>query len=499
MSLRGDAFRAALGTAVSRVFGLAREVALAHFFGATGGLDAFWVAFLVPNILRRLLGEGGIAIAFVPTYLREEREGRGEEFLRAAFTVALIAFPLMCLLGSYLAPKFMPILAGGFPPGRLSLAARLARVLFPFLGFVGLASLFGGLLNVKGRFFLPSVSPALFSLGAIVGAALSIRVAEPALSLALGVLGGAFLQTLVLALPLWGDLKLGKPWHPGLLEVGKRLIPAFAGLLLAEVNALVDNRLASGLPPGSISVLQYAMRLFQLPMGVIAASVGMAILPRLSRAALRADTASLRRGLAEGVETVLGWVLPAMAGLLVLGRPIVAFLFGHGAFGEVAVEGTYGALAGYLVGLWGYALIHLFTRAFHALGLLRVPPFVLGISAAINVALDLALVGIWGVFGLAVATGISGCAGGIFAGTLLWKRVSGWLPGKGLLRIAMGTGVMAGVVWAFDISVGTKLPEFGRVFSGVALGFLVYSPFLGSRKLRALWTGIGRFPLGGPR
>lgn len=492
MSLRGDAARAALGTAASRVLGLAREVTLAHFFGATGSLDAFWIAFLVPNVLRRLLGEGGIAIAFVPTYLAEERAGRGREFLRAAFTFALILFSLLCLAGSYFAPVYVRILAGGFPPERLALAARLARVLFPFLGLAGLSALFGGLLNIRGRFFLPSAAPALFSLGVIAGAFLATRFPEPVFTLAFGALGGAFLQALLLSVPLRGSLALGRPWHPGLVEVGRRLLPAFAGLLLSEVNALVDNRLASGLPPGSVSVLQYGMRLFQLPMGIIAASVGMAILPRLSRDALRGDLGSLRTGLAEGVETVLAWILPAMAGLLVLGRPIVALLFGHGAFGEAAVEGTYVALAGYLVGIWGYALVHLFTRAFHALGLLRMPPTILAASVAINVALDIVLVRVWGVFGLAVATGISGCVGGILAGWFLRRRIRGWIPGKGLLRIAVGTGVMAGAVWAFDGFIGGKLPEIPRVVSGVSLGILVYLPFLGRRNLRAMAAGLIR-------
>jgi|Deesub1362B_J571_1020462.scaffolds.fasta_scaffold00026_95 putative peptidoglycan lipid II flippase len=492
MSLRGDAFRAALGTMASRVLGLAREVTLAHFFGASGSLDAFWIAFLIPNILRRLLGEGGVTLAFVPVYLREERHGRGREFLQASFTFALIAFPLLCLLGSYLAPKYVRLLAAGFPPDQLSLAAELAQMLFPFLGLVGLAALFGGLLNTKGYFFLPSFSPVLFSLGAITGAALSGYVSGSVYVLAFGVLAGAFLQVLLLFFPLRVTLSLGKPWHPGLVEVGKRLIPAFAGLLLSEVNALVDNRLASGLAPGSISVLQYGMRLFQLPMGVIAASVGMAILPRLSRDAIHADVTSLRRGLTDGVETVLAWILPAMAGLLVLGKPIVAFLFGHGAFGDVAVDGTYLALMGYLVGIWGYALLHLFTRAFHALGLLRFPPLVLGISAMANVGLDIALVRIWGVFGLAVATGISGCIGGILSGALLWRKVRGWLPRGSLLRIVSGTGIMAGAIWSFDRFVGVGLPEFGRVFSGVALGILFYIPFLGRKNLWAIMAGLTR-------
>jgi putative peptidoglycan lipid II flippase len=479
-----------MGTAASRVLGLAREVTLAHFFGATGALDAFWIAFLIPNILRRLLGEGGIAIAFVPTYLRQEREGKGAEFLRAALSFALILFPLICAVGAYLAPKYVPLLAAGFPPPRLSLAAGLSRVLFPFLGLVGLGAMFAGLLNIRGYFFLPAVSPVFFSLGAIIGALLSPYVAGSAYALAGGILGGALLQVILLSFPLRRELRLGLPWHPGLVEVGKRLIPALAGLLLSELNALVDNRLASGLPAGSVSVLQYGMRLFYLPMGIIVASVGMAILPRLSRDAMGADPEALRRGLREGMELVLTWVLPATAGLLLLGRPIIGFLFGHGAFGAAAVEGTYRALAGYLVGLWGYALLHIFTRAFHALGLLGLPPLILGISVGVNVALDLTLVGIWGVFGLSLATGISGCVGGILAGVLLWRRIPGWLPGKELFLRLFGVAVMAGAVYGVDRYGGVHLGEFGRVAVGVVLGIIVYLPFTGRHSIRSVAKGF---------
>jgi len=490
MSLRANAFRAALGTAASRVLGLVREVTLAHFFGATGALDAFWIAFLIPNILRRLLGEGGVAIAFVPTYLRQEQEGKGTEFLRAAFSFVLILFAFVCAAGAWLAPRYVPLLAGGFPAQRLSLATGLSRVLFPFLGFMGLGAMFAGLLNVRGYFFLPAVSPVLFNIGAITGALISPYFGGSIYVLAGGILGGALLQVLLLSLPLRRELRLGVPWHPALVEVGKRLLPALAGLLLSELNALVDNRLASGLPAGSISVLQYGLRLFHLPMGIIVASIGTAILPRLSRDAMEANTEALQRGLREGVELVLIWVLPAIAGLLVLGRPIIGFLFGHGAFGALAVEDTYRALAGYLVGLWGYALLHIFTRAFHALGLLQLPPLILGLSVWVNVVLDLALVGIWGVFGLSLATGISGCVGGVLAGVLLWRRIPGWLPGRGIFFRLFGTALMAGIVYGLDRYVGVHLGEFGRVSLGVILGVIVYLPFAGRHSIRVALRGF---------
>lgn len=496
MGLHGEAFRAALGTGISRVLGLVREVSLAHFFGASGELDAFWIAFLVPNILRRLFAEGGISLAFIPVYLRAEREGEGRGFLRASLSFSLLFFPLLCLLGAAAAPLYVPLLAGGFPMERIELASHLARTLFPFLGLVGLAALFSGLLNVRGSFLLPSLSPAFLSLGAIAGAAAAGGLGLSVEALVFGFLAGGLLQVLVLAFPLRGELSLGRPWHPGLLEVGRRLLPALAGLVLAEINAIVDNRLASALEPGAISVLQYGMRLFQLPLGVVAVSVGVAALPRLSRRALERRWGEFGKELRRGVSLSLGLVLPAMAGLAALGEPIIGLLFGHGAFGGTEVARTYGVLLGYVVGIWGYALMHLFARSFHALGLVRYPVVAGGVAVATNVVLDIALAGPLGAFGLALATGIAGCVGAALSGALLQRKVKGFMPWGEIIRFLVGALVMGGAVRALDVSLLLLgAPEAARALVGMAAGLALYLPFFGTGNLRGLLRGI--FPGGG--
>ncbi len=495
MGLHGEAFRAALGTGISRLLGLVREVSLAHFFGASGVLDAFWVAFLVPNILRRLFAEGGVSLAFIPVYLKAEREGEGREFLRGALSFSLVFFPLLCLIGAAMAPLYIPVLAGGFPAERIRQASGLAMALFPFLGLVGISALLSGLLNVRGSFLLPSVSPAVLSLGAIGGAAAAGFLGLSVRALVWGFLAGGAIQVLILSLPLRGVLSLGRPWHPGLLEVGRRLLPALVGLVLAEMNAIVDNRLASGLEPGAISVLQYGMRLFQLPLGVVAVSVGVAALPRLSRSALEGMWDSFRGELRQGISLALGLVLPAMAGLAALGMPIIGLLFGHGAFGDMDVARTYSVLLGYIVGAWGYALMHIFSRSFHALGLVGYPVRAGGVAVVTNIVLDLTLVGTLGLFGLALATGISGCVGAVISGWYLMRRVRGFFPWTMAVRFAVGALVMGALVYFVDSRLLWRFPEAVRVAGGVALGAAVYLPFFGRSNFKGLLRGI--FPGGG--
>ena len=187
----GDVLRGTLGTGLARVVGLAREVALAHVFGASSAYDAFLIAYFVPHILRRLLGEGGLAAAFLPVYVRAEERGEGAPLARATLISLLLVLVPVCTLGCLLAPWYIPLLAGGFPPEKLSLAVSLARWVFPFLVFSSLSALAGGVLNAHGRFFLPALSPAVLSLGVILGALVFSRVFSPPIfGVAVGVLLG---------------------------------------------------------------------------------------------------------------------------------------------------------------------------------------------------------------------------------------------------------------------------------------------------------------------
>jgi len=476
-SFLGDVLQGALGTGLSRLLGLAREAALAHVFGASAAYDAFLIAFFIPHLLRRLLGEGGLAAAFLPVYVRAEERGEGTALARATLVVLLLGLPPLCALGALLAPWYVPLLARGFPPEKLALAVTLARWVFPFLALVSLSALAGGILNAHGHFFLPAVAPAALSGGMILGALVLSRLfTPPILGLAVGVLVGGAGMLLVQLPRARAHLGRGPAWPPPpeLAEVGKRLLPVLGGLAVAEVNLLVDNRLASFLADGSISVLQYAMRLFQLPVGILAVSVATAALPRFSRHAAHAAGEDFTAAVSRGVGLGAALLLPAMAGLLVLGRPVITILFQHGAFSPTDTARTYSALAAYLSGLWAYGLVYLFSRAFYALGHPGIPVLTGAVAVGVNVALDLAWVGPWGTFGLALATGMAGWVDALLQGWLLWRRQAGWLPGRAVLAAALAAGGMAGVLFLCDRFFLAGLGVWGEVFLGIPLGIAIY-------------------------
>ena len=475
----GDVFRAAAGTAVSRLVGLAREVVLAHVFGASAALDAFFIAYFVPNLLRRLLGEGGMAAAFLPLYARALRQGGGPSLAR---TTAIALFALLiplCTLGIGLSPLYVRVLAQGFPPEKLALAAGLARWTFPFLAFASFAALAGAILNAHGRFFLPAVAPSAWSLGLIVGALVISRlVSPPVLGLAMGLLLGGTGMVAIQAPAVWPHFQGEGPIAWGeLREMGRRLLPILGGLAVAEVNLLVDNRLASYLADGSVAILQYAMRLFQLPLGILAVSVATAALPRLSARAAAADRPGFARALSRGVGLGTALLLPATAGLLVLGRPLVELLFEHGAFTAADTARTTAALIAYLSGLWAYGLVYLFSRAFYALGRPGIPVLTAAVAVGVNVGLDLLWVGPWGTFGLALATGMAGWVDAILQGALLWRRGGGWIPWRAVGTAGLAALGMGLLLWVLDRLALAGLSPWGRVLWGVPAGLLLYLSF----------------------
>ncbi len=473
----GDVLRGAAGTALARAVGLGREVVLAHFFGASAAYDAFLVAYFVPNLLRRLFGEGGLAAAFTPLYVQELREGRGGPFARTTLLLLAGVLVPVCLAGILLVPYYIPILAAGFPQEKLELAFLLARWSFPFLGLVSISALAGALLNAHRRFFLPAVAPALWSLGLIAGAAGLSRLASPAaLGLAWGLLlGGAGMVALQLPASLPHLAGPGRADPRSIRKLGGRLLPVLGGLAVAELNMLVDNRLASYLADGSVATLQYAMRLFQLPIGILAVSISNAALPILARRAADPGRAGFSAALRRGVGLGAVLLIPATLGLLALGRDAVALLFQHGAFTAADTARTASALYAYLAGLWAYGLVYLFSRAFYALGRPAIPVATAAAAVAVNVGLDLAWVWKWGTFGLALATGIAGWTDALLQGLVLLKYARGWIPWRTIPAALAAAGGMGASLWWLTRGPLSGQPAGIRVAVGLAAGLAVYA------------------------
>ncbi|MGC9530052.1 MAG: murein biosynthesis integral membrane protein MurJ [Candidatus Bipolaricaulaceae bacterium] len=473
-----EVLRGAAGTGVSRVCGLLREAAVAHVFGASSAYDAFLIAYFVPNLLRRVLGEGGLAAAFLPVYAELRERGEGRALAGSTLLVLLVGLPPLCLAGSLLARWYVPILAGGFSPAKLSLAVQLAEWLFPSLALISLGALAGGLLNAHGRFFLPALAPAAVNVGMVVGALVLARTVKPPVGgLVAGVLGGGAAMVAI-QLPavrrLVGGIGPKRPPHPGLAAVGRRLLPVVGGLAVAEVNCLVDNRLASYLAAGSVAVLQYAMRLFQFPVGVLAVSVATAALPRLARHAARGEDREVTASLSHGFALVAALMLPATGGLLVLGPPTVRALFQHGAFTAADAARTTAALGAYLAGLWAYGLIYLFSRTFYALGRPGLPVITAAAAVAVNVGLDLWWVGPWQTFGLALATGVAGWADALLQGAVLWRRRPGWIRWRPVAAALAAAGGMTGLMWTLDRWALGGAAAWTRLGVGLPTGLAAY-------------------------
>lgn len=486
----------AAATGLSRVLGLVREAVIANQFGASGAYDAYLIAFFIPHFLRKLLAEGALSNAFIPLYSERLHSNRddADAFASTVISVAVVAFPLLALVGVWLAPLFVPFLADGFSPVQRALAVELSRLTFPFIALVGLAALAMGVLNGQHHFLTPALAPVLFNVGVI--AAVVAFNGLGAASLALGVLLGGTGQLLVQLPALRGRLRFRwrLDWRdPGLRQVLALLGPAVVGLAVVQLNVLVDNKLASRLPPGSISALQYAIRLFQLPLGMFAVAISTAILPRLATRATTSKRALLLP-LRQGVM-VCGLILvPATLGLWLLGKPTIRLLFEHGAFSAADTLRTFEALRYYALGLVPYGMVTVLVRAFYALKDGKSPGVASAAAVASNVALSLLLVRPLGLGGLALATAVSGwvqlaLVWGMLTRQLHTSPLSG--AGASLQRATLFSVLMGVVVWlTHSWLAGVTHSEWVLVFVPLMLGLGVYAGLLwkGVNPLLAAWS-----------
>ena len=325
-----------VATLASRVLGFARDMIVALAFGAGPVTDAFFVAFRIPNILRRLLAEGALSTAVIPVFTDYATSRPREELvrmLRAVLAAALLVLAVTAAAGVMAAPWIVTLIAPGFgtDTGQLALAVRLTRIMFPYLVLVGLAAFAMGVLNSQGRFFASALGPALLNVGMIAAVlALAAHVDPPVVSLAIGVLVGGLGQLLVqvpdlrrvgLLVPPSGDLR-----HPALARVGRLLLPAVFGLAAVQVMVFVNTLLASLLPVGSISFLYYADRVMEFPLGVFGIALASASLPAMSRQAAAGDTRAVAGTVNFALRLAAYVSVPATVGLVVLSTPITRVL-----------------------------------------------------------------------------------------------------------------------------------------------------------------------------
>jgi putative peptidoglycan lipid II flippase len=430
-------------TLASRVLGYVRDMVVARAFGAGPVTDAFFVAFRIPNLLRRLLAEGALSTAVIPVFAQSlAAEGRAAflTMVRAVVGAGTLTLCVVTLAGMVLARAIVTVMAPGWlaDPSLFDLAVGLTRLMFPYLLLVGLAALATGVLNAHGRFFTAAFGPAVLNIGMIAAVLLLARRFEPpVVALAVGVLAGGLGQLLV-QLPevrrLGVPLRPSGEWrHPAVATIARRLAPAAFGLAAVQVTVLVNTLLASLLPKGSISFLYYADRVMEFPLGVFGIALATAALPTMAAQAARDDRAGLTDTLGFALRLAVFVAVPAAAGLLALGGPIVTLLFQRGEFGPVEAAATTQALAAYAVGLPAFSATRLAAQTFYAVGDTRTPVLLGLLAVAANIALAVALMGPLAHAGLALASSLSAYVN-LF--TLLWalRRRLGPIGGRALVR-----------------------------------------------------------------
>lgn len=420
-------------TMVSRVLGFARDIAVAAALGAGPIADAFFVAFKFPNFFRRLFGEGAFNSAFVPLFAgMTATQGRlialgfAEQAL-AALVTALIAVQVLALAAM---PWLMLVLAPGFAdePARFDVAVELTRITFPYLLFICITALMSGMLNSLDRFAAAAAAPILLNLAMLTAVAISPWLGLP--TLAHGLVWGVFVAGLLQMVWLQQSLaragmrlRLPRPHLSDDVKTLLRLmVPGALGAGITQVNLLVDVMLASLLPTGAVSYLYYADRVNQLPLGIVGAAIGTALLPVLSRQIRAGDLAAAINSQNRSTAYALILTVPAAVGLIILAEPIIDLLFRRGAFGVVEAEATAAALAAFAVGLPGYVLVKVFATAFFARQDTATPVRVAVAALVINVVLNLSLMGVIGHVGLALSTAIAGLFNAATLGWLLHRR-----------------------------------------------------------------------------
>ncbi len=451
-------------TMASRILGLVREQVLAHAFGASHQMDAFNVAFRLPNLVRDLFAEGAMTAAFVPTFSRTLAT-RGREAAwqlgRRAMTALLIVTSVIAMAGIFLATPMTRAFASDYAevPGKFELTVTLTQLMFPFLPLVAISVAAMGMLNALGRFFVPAFAPAMFNVASIACILLLVPILpqygiEPVLALAAAVLIGGVGQILL----QWPSLRAEgfryrfdfAPRDPALREILVLMGPGTLGVAATQFNVYVNTVLATGQEAGAVSWLNYAFRIMYLPIGLFGVSLASASLPLISTHAAHQDFAAVRRTLGHALRLVLSLTVPATLGLVALGVPIVRLIFERGRFEASDTQAVALALMAYSPGLVGYSAVKVLSPTFYALRDSRTPVIVSVLAVLTNAVLNLALVRVLGYAGLALGTAIASLLNATLLLVLLQRRlgsVEGGRLASTFARTMVASAVMAATAW----------------------------------------------------
>jgi putative peptidoglycan lipid II flippase len=455
-----------LAVLCSRILGLAREQIFAALFGGGRVMDAFTIAFRIPNLLRDLFAEGALSTAFVTVFTRTaavEGDAAAWRLANKMATLTAVTLSAITVLGILSAPWLVAALAPGFDPSKADLTVTLTRVMYPFILLVSLAALVMGMLNARNVFGVPAMASSFFNLGSIVAGVLLGYWFDPhfgaraILGLAIGTLVGGALQLLVQlpALRRQGHhFNADFSWRdPGVRAILRLMGPSVIAASTTQVNVLVNSVFASELGDGPTFWLSIAFRLMQLPLGVFGVALGTVSLPLLARMAAANNMPVFRSELARGMRLAFLMTIPASVGLMVLAQPIMSVLYQHGRFGARETIEAAGALRFYAIGLCGYAALKVLVNAFYAIDRRKTPMLVSFSAVALNLALNFFFtreLG-WGHRGLALSTACVATSNFLILYFLMRSHL-GRLESRALVRLLLRVGLaslaLLAIAWA---------------------------------------------------
>ncbi len=447
-------------TLLSRILGFVRDAIIARVFGAGMLTDAFFVAFKIPNLLRRLFAEGAFSQAFVPI-LAEYKNRRGHDatqtLVNQVGTALTLVLVVVALLGVVGAPWVAYVSAPGFraDPDKFALTVTLLRITFPYIIFISLVALAAGILNTHSKFSVPAFAPVLLNVAMIAAALwLAPYFDPPVLALGWGVALGGVLQLAWMLPHLLKIRMLPRPTRhfddPGVRRILRLMAPATLGVSVAQISLLINTIFASFLASGSVSWLYYADRLMEFPAGMLGVALGTILLPSLARHYADDNPGDYSKLLDWGLRLTLMLALPAAAALAVLAVPLITTLFHYGAFTATDVAMTQRALVAYSVGLVGLILVKVLAPGFYARQNIRTPVKVAIFTLVATQVMNLAFIIPLGHAGLALSIGLAAC---LNAGLLLHllKKQQIYQPQPGwtgyFLRVLLATALMAAMLF----------------------------------------------------
>jgi putative peptidoglycan lipid II flippase len=478
----------ALAVLCSRVLGLIRDQVFSMLFGGGEVMDAFIMAFRIPNLLRDLFAEGALSTAFVTVFSKTtalEGDRAAWALANKVATAAAVTVSFLTIAGIVCAPWIVAVLAPGFDPAKAALTVTLTRVMYPFILMVSLAALVMGMLNAKDVFGVPAMASSFFNLGSIVvgvglGWLLDPHFGQRAtLGLALGTLIGGAMQ---FAVQLPALRRLGYRFRPdlhwrdkGVKAILQLMGPSVIAASSTQVNVLVNSVFASRLGNGPVSWLQFSFRLMQMPLGIFGVALGTVALPLLARMAAGGNITGFRTELARGMRLAFLMTIPASIGLILLAEPIMSVLFQHGRFSAHDAYESAAALRFYAIGLCGYAALKVLVNAFYAIDRRKTPMIVSFCAVGLNLLLNwLFTVRLgWGHQGLALSTACIATTNFVVLYVLMHQHL-GRLESRAmlslLLRLSVASVVLAGVCWAGNhyLLAGWAIERFWPKAAGLA-------------------------------